>query len=215
MEVIITIIVAISAFIATNLDDIFILMSFFVLDDHNKIKIILGQYLGFILLLMVCLLSYNFKFLIPTHYIAILGLFPIIIGLKYFWNFKNDIKNIALLDRKFGQISIEKPVNNEESVKNYSGLKKIFQIAIVTVANGGDNIAVYIPLFLTMDIMQLGLTTITFLIMLGFWCVLGYKMVSNTFFGEKIRVYGHIIFPSILIIIGIGIILRNLPIFLS
>jgi len=208
MEVIITIMVAVSAFVATNLDDIFILMSFFMLGDNNKINVILGQYLGFILLLMVCLLSYNFKFLIPTHYLAILGLFPIIIGLKYFWNYRKDIKNISMLNRRFGQF------NNEELVNNCSRLKKIFQIFTVTVANGGDNIAVYIPLFLTMDFMQLGLTTITFLIMLGVWCVLGYKMVSNRFFGEKIRVYGHLIFPLILILIGIGIIIRNLPIFL-
>lgn len=210
MEILITIIVAIAAFIATNLDDIFILMSFYILDDNRAVNVTLGQYLGFIVLLVLSLSSYYFKYLIPTQYIAILGLFPIIIGIKHLKNYRKNISTISMLKKEFDSVIIEK-----KYINGRYGFKKILQTASVTVANGGDNIAVYIPLFLTLDVLQLGITTITFLLMLGVWCVLGYKMVNNRFFGEKIRIYGHLIFPGILIVIGAGIVLRNLPIHLG
>ncbi len=208
MEILITIIIALSAFVATNLDDIFILMSFFVLDDNKIINVILGQYLGFVILLIFSFLCYNFKFLLHENYIAILGFFPIIIGIKYFWNYRTDIYNISMVEKRFGPVN-----NNAETVIKGSALKKTLHVVAVTVANGGDNIAVYIPLFLTLDTFQLGITTLIFLTMLGVWCALGYKMVSNKIFGEKIRVYGHVILPSVLILIGFGIIFRNLQMF--
>jgi len=55
---------------------------------------------------------------------------------------------------------------------------------MTTVANGGDNLAVYIPLFLSMDSFELGITLLTFVGMIGLWYVLALKMVSNEFWSE-------------------------------
>ena len=198
MEIYITIILAIMAFLATNLDDIFILMSFFAINDNRTVEVVIGQYMGFIFIISFSLFSYFFKIIIPPAYLPLLGIFPILIGLKYLWNYRRDIKQGILLERSLGRSK------DSEDGKS-SSVKKIFHVAAVTVSNGGDNLGVYIPLYLSLNIMQIGITTTTFLIMIGIWCFIGYLIVNNGIFREKISKYGHIIFPLILITIGLWI----------
>jgi cadmium resistance protein CadD (predicted permease) len=197
MELYITLVVAITAFTATNLDDIFILMSFFAMND-NKAVVVIGQYIGFMLLLSICFLGYFSKVIIPAAYIPLFGILPIIIGLKYLWNYKRKVHQDNLLMRGFGPSSDGLDGNH---------VKKIFHISGVTLSNGGDNLGVYIPLFLSMNVIQVGITSFIFLIMTGIWCIMGYLIVSNKFLG-KIGMYIHILFPLILILIGIGILLE-------
>lgn len=47
------------------------------------------------------------------------------------------------------------------------------------------------------------------MVMTGFWCITGIKMVENRIIGDKIKRYGHIILPFVLIGIGVLIILRG------
>jgi cadmium resistance protein CadD (predicted permease) len=198
MEIYVTVIVAILAFLATNVDDILILMSFFAINDNNNVEVVIGQYIGFILIISLCLFSYFFKIFIPPTYLPLLGIFPILIGLKYLWNYRRDIKRGILLEKSFGQ------PNDDLDIKS-SSFKKIFHVAAVTVSNSGDNLGVYIPLYLSLNIIELGITTTIFLIMTGSWCVISYLMVNNEILGKKISMYGHIIFPIILIVIGLWI----------
>ncbi len=82
MEIILTILVAVSAFIATNLDDMLILIAFFAREDFNNISVVIGQYIGVSFLIIISSFAYFFKFIIPQSYIALLGILPIAIGLK-------------------------------------------------------------------------------------------------------------------------------------
>jgi cadmium resistance protein CadD (predicted permease) len=51
--------------------------------------------------------------------------------------------------------------------------------------------------------------------MIGLWCFIGYFMVSNRIVGNKLKRYGHIILPFILILIGLGVLLGGGSIFSS
>ena len=53
MEIILTILVAVSAFIATNLDDMLILIAFFAREDFNNISVVIGQYIGVSFLIII------------------------------------------------------------------------------------------------------------------------------------------------------------------
>jgi cadmium resistance protein CadD (predicted permease) len=70
MEILLTVLVAVSAFVATNLDDLFVLTIFFGSKDFNNTSVVLGQYIGVLLLIIISLLAYFFKFIIPIslHY---------------------------------------------------------------------------------------------------------------------------------------------------
>jgi cadmium resistance protein CadD (predicted permease) len=70
------------AFVATNIDDLFILMVFFAKHDFPTSQIILGQSVGFGLLLGISLFASLIALVIPHNLIGLVGLFPITIGVK-------------------------------------------------------------------------------------------------------------------------------------
>lgn len=199
MEIILTCSVAVIAFIATNLDDLFILISFFASNDFSKVSVVLGQYIGISVLILISMLAYFFKFIIPPTYIALLGIFPIVIGLNHLLKFKKNSTNN--LSNKINY------TNKKNNVHNNSLLPiiNILKVSTVTFSNGGDNIGVYAPLFASLSILQIFLTSTTFLVMIGIWCVISYIMVINKNIGYKLQEYGHIILPFVLITVGIGI----------
>lgn len=195
MDIILTIFVAVTAFVATNLDDLFVLIAFFARKDIHIVSVVVGQYIGVLLLIILSSFAYFFKFIIPTSYISLLGLLPIAIGLKNLWNLKHNAHSKSFLNK-----SVRKNEKNLE-ISHYNTLK----VALVTFANGGDNIGVYAPLFASSTIIQVFLTSSIFMAMVGLWCIISYFMVSNKIIGYKLEKYGHIILPFVLIFIGLGV----------
>ncbi len=75
-----TAIASITSFAATNIDDIAILMLFFAqLNTTFRPKhIVIGQYLGFIALILISLPGFFGGLILPRYWIGLLGLIPII-----------------------------------------------------------------------------------------------------------------------------------------
>lgn len=190
-DIFILIITGILAFVATNIDDLFVLMIFFANKDYKNNQIVIGQYLGVSFLILISLWGYFFKFIVPMSFIGLLGIFPIIIGIK------------SLIDLK----------NRDEEDEMDENLKSkgssIFTVAFVSFINGGDNIGVYMPLFATLGIYQSLIVVVAFLIMIGIWCLISQYLTNHRVIGDKIKKYGHLIFPFVLIALGIYIMLSN------
>lgn len=193
METVI-ILTSISAFVSTNLDDLFILAAFFSNPEFRAKEVVIGQYLGFIALLSVSSLAYFAQFIIPFNLISLLGFIPIIIG----------IRSLLLL-KKLQTDDLGRKID----FSNYKDVQMMLPVALVTMVNGGDNLGVYMPLFASMGPFDLFLTATIFLIMVGVWCFLGFKLVNNRVLGNKIKNYGHYILPFVMIVIGLVIILRG------
>ncbi|MCE5214628.1 MAG: cadmium resistance transporter [Methanobacterium sp.] len=187
--------ITITAFISTNLDDLFILMAFFTRKDFPNRHVVLGQYLGMILLIFISSLAYFFQLIVPFYLVGLLGLIPIIIGIR---NLLNPSK---IAGESYNEV--------KDPDEGYRTNFKFLQVALVTFANGGDNIGVYAPLFAGMGFMELFQVIFLFLIMTGLWCLFSFKLVDNRILGAKIEKYGHLIFPFVLIFIGIFIILKG------
>src|SRR4030067_3013406 len=79
---------AVIIFAATNIDDLFILLLFFSQINHSfrRRHIIVGQYLGFIALVLISLVAFLVSFIIPREWIGFLGLVPIFIGIYKLFN---------------------------------------------------------------------------------------------------------------------------------
>lgn len=78
---------ALVSFVATNADDLVVLMNFFtestIYNSSLKVRhIFIGQYVGFILLLCVSLIGYGLSYALPIQMLGFLGFFPIGLGIK-------------------------------------------------------------------------------------------------------------------------------------
>jgi len=77
-------------------------------------------------------------------------------------------------------------------------------VAGVTIANGGDNLGVYIPLFASAT-GAIPIYAAIFAVMTALWCWIGYRLVRNRWVGERLRRYGHLLLPYVLIALGLYI----------
>ena len=179
---------ALIAFTATNIDDLFLLVFFFGNNNYKNSHIVIGQYLGVISLIIISSMGYFFKFIIPSSLISLLGIFPILIGIK---------ELIKLKTHK----NSDNDLNQNAEFKRSS----IFQVALVTISNGGDNIGIYMPLFASISSSQIITIVLIFMIMIAIWCFISHSLVNHRLLRDKIEKYGHIIFPFVLIAIGIYI----------
>jgi cadmium resistance protein CadD (predicted permease) len=175
--------IGILAFVATNLDDLFLITLFFSDPRARILPIVLGELLGILTLSALSLIGPLASFAIPLPWIGLMGFFPIFIGLKTLERSKPEAEPT---------LPHAKPLT----------LATLLPVTLMTVANGGDNIGVYTPLFASSQWVQIFTLLIVFLLMMGVWCILGYSLVNNRFTGKHIQKIGHRIFPFVLIALG-------------
>ncbi|MFH5877773.1 cadmium resistance transporter [Arthrobacter sp. NA-172] len=82
-------------------------------------------------------------------------------------------------------------------------------VVAVTVANGGDNISVYIPLFHSLGPIAAATTGLTFAVMVAVWCAAGYWLTAHPKVGALCRRAGHWVIPVVYIALGSTIIVRS------
>ena len=75
--------ISVSAFAATNIDDLFVLMIFFSSLSFSIRHIILGQYLGIGSLIGISIVGSLISLVVPTYVIGLMGIAPIAIGVKH------------------------------------------------------------------------------------------------------------------------------------
>jgi cadmium resistance protein CadD (predicted permease) len=74
----------------------------------------------------------------------------------------------------------------------------------VTIANGGDNLGVYIPLFAS-DVGMVPFYAGVFAALTAVWCLAGYLLVQNRLIGPQVRRFGHLALPFVLVALGLWI----------
>ena len=155
----------ITSFIATNIDDIVILMLFFsqLNRQFTAEHIIGGQYLGYTVLVVVSLVGFIGGLIIPKTVIGLLGFLPIAIGIKGLFRVEEqqeEIQGVA-----FDSLTTDSQSSWKRSLGNWLNTP-IFNVAAVTVANGGDNVGIYIPLFANSNSFSLGIILIVFYVLI-------------------------------------------------
>ena len=190
MELVIT---SIIAFASTNIDDIFILMLFFANKEYKTKHVVLGQYIGIIALITISLTGSLIGLLIGPKYIGLLGLLPICFG----------VRGITKLIQHTGETE-KKEVNINIKTSN-----KTLSVAAVTFANGGDNIGIYIPLFVSLLMHEKLIMISIFLAMVALWCFIARYLSKHPAVAKALDKYGHIVTPVILLLLGIYILYES------
>ncbi|HLN35657.1 MAG TPA: cadmium resistance transporter [Nitrososphaeraceae archaeon] len=187
-------ILGISAFVSTNIDDIFLLIVFFSNSlKFPKYQVVIGQYIGIGLLITISIIASLISLVIPSFLIGFMGIIQIIIGIK---------KLIEYYKKKKERDTTSKNTLTRTPNSSLSFLS----VAAVTFSNGGDNIGIYTPLFANKNtIDQIVILVVIFIIMTAVWCSIGYYLVNHSFLANRIWRIGHLILPFVLIGLGIYI----------
>ena len=176
-----TILLAAVSYVGTNLDDIFLLTLFFseAKTKSARLCIILGQSLGILILYGVSVLGALGLSFLPEKYVGLLGVLPILLGIKAIFSHEDEA----------------------EGSKRSAG--NALRVTLVALANGADNIGVYVPLFTGLSLAEIALTGIVFLVMTGLWCMLGKKLSDLPWLRRFLVRYKRIIVPLVLILLGV------------
>jgi cadmium resistance transport/sequestration family protein len=176
-------------FAGTNIDDMVVLA---VLNASCRAdgrpaawQIWVGQYAGIAALVVISLLAALGLKLVPESWLWILGLIPLSLGLRKLV--------IALRAQRSGR---------RASPAVATGLTGVIG---VTIANGGDNIAAYTPVFRTIGGIDIVLTIVVFIIGVALWCLAGFWLVSHHKITQVIERWGRWIVPAVFILIGLYI----------
>lgn len=181
---------AVLLFVSTNVDDLFVLLAFFSDTTVSAKSVILGQFLGIAALYAVSVACVVATHTIPQKYIGLLGFFPIFFGLMRLWTLirrRNEARELS--ERKTSAASA-------------------FAVALVTIANGGDNITVYVPAFSVHSKAQVAVFGLVFLMLTGVWLAAGYFLTRHPRLGPPVRRAGNVFAPLVLIALGV-VILRE------
>ncbi|MBO3459744.1 cadmium resistance transporter [Aetokthonos hydrillicola Thurmond2011] len=192
------------AFIATNTDDLLLLLLFFSQVDTNfrRRHIVTGQYLGFIIILIASLPGFFGGLVVRREYMGLLGLLPIGIGL------------LQLIKRQQEGIEVQtvttelrEPLHNNRILSFILSIlsPQTYKVAAVTFANGGDNISIYVPLFAGQTLTSLGIILSIFFILLGLWCLIAYLLARQPNIASIFNRYGKRLVPFLLIALGLFI----------
>ena len=129
---------------------------------------------------------------IPQEYLRFLGLIPLALGVK---------AAIGEIRERVGSRDCEEEDEGEAQLKG----KKVSvgAVALVTMANGGDEIAAYLPVFALSTWWQIILFSAVFLVLAGVLLALARFITGRMGLAELLERFEAIIFPSVLILLGV------------
>jgi cadmium resistance transport/sequestration family protein len=197
-------IAGVTSFTATNIDDIVILTLFFakVNVTFRPRHIVAGQYLGFLGLILASLPGYFGGIFIPRPWLGWLGLLPIAIGIYHIIGKNSEETTVQT-------VAIQGVVAEGRSPFASLLSPQTYQVAAVTLANGGDNIGIYVPLFANSSLMGIAIILGVFLVMIGLWCGIAYQLTRHPWMAKTLTRYGHRMVPFVLIGLGAAIFVES------
>ncbi|MFS9143969.1 CadD family cadmium resistance transporter [Streptococcus infantis] len=189
------IVTSIILYSGTAVDLLIILMLFFAKRKSRKdiINIYLGQFLGSVSLILLSLLfAFVLNYIPSKEILGLLGLIPIFLGLK-----------VLLLGDSDGEAIAKDGLRKDN--KNL-----IFLVAMITFAScGADNIGVFVPYFITLNLANLIVALLTFLVMIYLLVFSAQKLAQVPSVGETLEKYSRWFIAVVYLGLGIYILIEN------
>ena len=185
-----TAVTAAGAFAVTNVDDFVVLTALFATSGRGgprRRDIALGQYAGIGLLLLASVVAAVALLAVPDRWIGLLGLAPIGLGVR------------GLLEAR-----------DRDEARVAAPVRGMVGVAVVTIANGGDNLSIYIPL------LRHDLTPVTvavylsvFAVMVAVWLLAARVVAGHRHVQHLVDTTGHWLVPVVFIAIGLLVLVSS------
>jgi cadmium resistance protein CadD (predicted permease) len=207
-EIFLAMVEGVTAFVATNVDDLFILLLFFaqVNREFRPHHIVSGSYWGFAALTALSLIGFFGGLVVSSAWIGLLGILPLMLGVHQLLHQEQEQP-----DTLQHELDASPLFHQSSGIAFLTHLlhPQAYKVAVVTFANGGDNLGVYIPLFATSNGTELGIILSVFLLLRGVWCYVAYRFTQNSRMGYIFMRHGPAIVPFLFMGLGLLILWKN------
>lgn len=191
-----TVTLGVTLFVTTNVDDLVLLVGWFADPATRHREVYAGQLIGIGAITAVAAVAAAAAFAVPVAWVGLLGLVPLALGTA----------GIVRLVR--GGVAAAEAAEAEEVAEAADALaaptrwRRVLAVAGVTMANGGDNIAVYVPVFRQRT--GAGIMTIAavFLAITVLWCLAAEGLVGTKRGGAFLRHWSPRVLPFVLVALG-------------
>ena len=185
--------VGVVVFATTNADDLVVLAALFADERTRPSSVVAGQLLGMTALVGLSALAAFGAMALPPPVVALVGVVPLALGIGKLVRMRGtDKADDAPKPRPSGRAA------------------QILAVAGITLANGGDNLGVYVPLFAARPLVAIGYGAL-FLVLTVVWCLLGWWLVSNAMVARHVRRFSRVALPFVLVAVGLNVLRGALP----
>jgi cadmium resistance protein CadD (predicted permease) len=191
-----------TAFVATNIDDLLILIAFFANSHRFPLpQIVLGQYSGMGALLAISIVGSLIALIVPDNLIGLIGIFPIAIGIR---------ELLELLKNGDNNEEEEESTAKQLPQSRRGGRRLTAYLPFLTVAavtfSGGEEIGIYTSVFATYhEVSEIIIIVLVVMVLTGVWCTVAYHLVNRPQIASSIKRIGTVALPFVLIGLGIYI----------
>ncbi|MCK9687395.1 cadmium resistance transporter [Scleromatobacter humisilvae] len=179
---------AVGLFVTTNLDDLFMLVAFFSDARVRPRQIVAGQLAGLAALYAASVVFSLLSLVVAPAWIGLLGVLPIAIGLH------------AFARRQRGDDSDDDDAAPDAD--RAGGRANVLVVAATTIANGGDNLGIYTPVFATRSGVEIAAIGVVFAAMTMAWVGAAFWLTRHPTIGPPIQRHGRRVAPFVLVALG-------------
>jgi cadmium resistance protein CadD (predicted permease) len=210
-----TIQIAIASALATTFDDNIYLTAFFGEVDRKfrPSHVVIGELIGVSFLISVALLGASLGVLFPRNIVGLLGLLPIVIGsaalVGRLREFAQPQRNEPVRSSQWSGPALTKVapgfVSHRLSLWQVLKDRQTYGVSVVTIANGSNNLSIYIPLFASLGLSQLIIVVPAIYAAVLCWLGLSYSLTRMPGLSLVLNRYAKTLLPFVLIWLGFRI----------
>lgn len=191
-ELLTLVVAAAGVFVATNLDDLLLVAALFGVARTGATlsagQVVLGQAAGLGVLVAAGAVAAFGLLLVPGEVVGTLGLLPLALGL--------------LAARR--ALAHE----GEEPLPLLPATTGAGTVAGITIANGADNLAVYVPFFAATGAAGMAVVVVVFAVCLALLCVVAHRLAALPAVEAAVERWGAVAVPVVLVLLGIAVLVE-------
>jgi cadmium resistance protein CadD (predicted permease) len=185
--------IGIAVYVSTDVDDLLMLIALFADPAFNWRAIVIGQFMGIAMLVLASSLIALSAVRVSSEHTALLGMGPLAFGLWRIWGLWNPQHRRDIESRAPGACLVESRT-----------ALQVITVTVLTMANGGDNLVAYVPLFAAAP-KRIPIYSAEFAVLTAVWCVFAYLCVNNRIVHVQARRFGHAALPFAMVLLGLWI----------
>ncbi|MCR5622527.1 MAG: cadmium resistance transporter [Treponema sp.] len=184
------------AFVTTEMDDLLVMFVLFSKVDGRPgtASVVLGKYLGLLLLVAAGKLASSLLAMLPfEQLLGLLGLLPIVIGIRF----------------AVRELTGEEEAGNAVLLRSIALAAVFLESLLITLANGGDNIAVYASFFPSLSGNEFVLSCVVFAVMQAVWCAIAISVINAESIRSYIEESKGVVIPALFVALGLYILVKS------